>query len=309
MPCDIILARINSEEGKQMIGLRRGDVSLFEHQKEWETEGERTVKELSGILGNDARDIQHVGSTSIKSIKAKPIIDIAVGTDDFERILAHEDELLYAGYHYRPQHDMNGTQLLFACGSYYEGGDMQTHFIHVVKYNSMEWRNYINFRDYLNAFPEIAKQYENVKIGLVEKLGNIGSRNDYVEGKAEFISHTLRKATAWSFLGKTVTMKTDRPLGYVHRKSRYELVYPLNYGYIPGVLGGDGEELDVYLVGVNEPVDSFTGRIIGVAHRADDVEDKLIMAPLGVNITLGEAERAIHFQEQYYDTHIELIEE
>ncbi len=290
-----------------MIGLRRGDVRLFEHSREWEIEGERTVNELRKILGADARDIQHVGSTSIKSIKAKPIIDIAVGTNDFNRILAHEDELLKAGCHYRPNHDMGGAQLLFACGSYYEGGDMQTHFIHVVKYNSMEWRNYINFRDYLNTYPEIAKQYENVKTGLVEKLGNVGSRNDYVDGKAEFISHTLRKATAWSFLGKPVTMKTDRPLGYVHRKSGYELVYPLNYGYIPGVLGGDGEELDVYLLGVDEPVDSFTGRIIGIAHRADDVEDKLIMAPLGMNFTREEVERAVRFQEQYYDTHIELV--
>lgn len=121
-----------------MIGLRRGDVRLFEHNKEWKIEGERTVNELRKILGSDAVDIQHVGSTSIKSIKAKPIIDIAVGTDDFNRILSHEAELLKAGYHYRPNHDMGGAQLLFACGSYYEGGDMQTHFIHVVKYNSME---------------------------------------------------------------------------------------------------------------------------------------------------------------------------
>ena len=290
-----------------MIGLRRGDVRLFEHNKEWEIEGERTVNELCEILGSDAIDIQHVGSTSIKNIKAKPIIDIAVGTDDFKRVLAHEDELLKVGYHYRPNHDMDGTQRLFACGSYYEGGDMQTHFIHVVKYNSMEWRNYINFRDYLNTYPDIAKQYENVKIGLVEKLGSVGSRNDYVDGKAEFISHTLRKAMAWSFLGKTVTMETDRPIGYVHRKFGYELVYPLNYGYIPGVLGGDGEELDVYLLGVNEPVESFTGRIIGIAHRADDVEDKLIMAPPDMNFTREEVEHAVHFQKQYYDTHIELV--
>lgn len=234
-----------------MIGLRRGDVRLFEHNKEWKIEGERTVNELREILGSNAVDIQHVGSTSIKSIKEKPIIDIAVGTDDFNRILSYEAELLKAGYHYRPNHDMGGAQLLFACGSYYEGGDMQTHFIHVVKYNSMEWRNYINFRDYLNTYPEIAKQYENVKTGLVEKFGSMGSRNDYVDGKAEFISHTLRKAMVWSFLGKTVTMETDRPLGYVHRKSGYELVYPLNYGYIPGVLGGDGEELDVFIFSVS----------------------------------------------------------
>ena len=152
-----------------MIGLRRGDVRLFEHNKEWKIEGERTVNELRKILGSDAIDIQHVGSTSIKSIKAKPIIDIAVGTDDFKRVLAHEAELLKAGYHYRPNHNMGGAQLLFACGSYYEGGDMQTHFIHVVKYNSMEWLDYINFRDYLNTYPEIARLVK-VSPGDVDKI-------------------------------------------------------------------------------------------------------------------------------------------
>ena len=66
-----------------MIGLRRGDVSLYDHENEWDTEGERTVNELFEILGGDARDIQHIGSTSVKSIKAKPIIDIAVAADSF----------------------------------------------------------------------------------------------------------------------------------------------------------------------------------------------------------------------------------
>ena len=86
------------------------------------------------------------------------------------------------------------------------------------------------------------------------------------------------------------------------------IVYPLNYGYIPGVLGGDGEELDVYLIDVNEPVERFTGRIIGIAHRENDIEDKLIMAPPDKKFTRDEVERAVHFQEQYYNTQIELIE-
>ena len=178
-----------------MIGLRRGDVRLFEHCKEWEIEGERTVNELREILGSDAVDIQHVGSTSIKSIRAKPIIDIAVGADDFNRILSHEAELLKAGYHYRPNHDMGGAQLLFACGSYYEGGDMQTHFIHVVKYNSMEWRNYINFRDYLNTYPEKAMIYDECKKKLAAQFPD--DRKSYTEGKRGLIECLLREADRW----------------------------------------------------------------------------------------------------------------
>ena len=67
-------------------------------------------------------------------------------------------------------------------------------------------------------------------------------------------------------------------------------------------------ELDVYLIGVNEPVERFTGRIIGIAHRENDIEDKLIMAPPDKKFTRDEVERAVHFQEQYYNTQIELIE-
>ncbi len=107
------------------------------------------------------------------------------------------------------------------------------------------------------------------------------------------------------YLGQIVTIEIDRPVGYVHRKGAKTLVYPINYGYIPGVLGGDGEELDVFLLGVAEPVATYTGRIIGIVYRADDVEDKLIMAPDGMNFTVEEMTAAVHFQEMYYDSHVE----
>ena len=108
-------------------------------------------------------------------------------------------------------------------------------------------------------------------------------------------------------MGKTVTIGIDRPIGYVHRKETYTLIYPINYGYIPGVLGGDGEELDVYLLGVGEPVERYTGRIVGIAHRENDVEDKLIMAPEGMLPTAEEMAEAIRFQERYYRTHVEAL--
>ena len=106
------------------------------------------------------------------------------------------------------------------------------------------------------------------------------------------------------YLGKEVTIAIDRPIGYVHHKGEKTLTYPINYGYIPGVLGGDGEELDVFLVGVNVPVSTYTGRIIGIVYRADDVEDKLIMAPYGKSFTAEEIAREVYFQEKYYKTTI-----
>ena len=102
------------------------------------------------------------------------------------------------------------------------------------------------------------------------------------------------------YLGRIVEIEIDRPIGYIHRKGNKILHYPINYGYIPGVLGGDGEDLDVYLLGVTEPVARYRGRIIGIVYRADDVEDKLIMAPDGVHLSVEDMMAAVQFQEMYY---------
>ncbi len=289
-----------------MIGLKRGTVMLCDHEKEWETEAQNTILRLKNILGDVAKDIQHVGSTSIKSIKAKPIIDIAVAVDSFEEILALENELKEVGIFYR--HKEFGSQLLFACGNLYDGtGNIQTHFIHVVLTNSMEWIDYINFRDYMNRTPSVAKEYEALKVSLAEKNPGDGGREKYLAGKHDFIVYTLRKALVKSYLGKTVDIIIDRPIGYVHKKEGYSLTYPINYGFIPGVLGGDSEELDVYLLGVTEPISQYRAKIIGIAHRNNDVEDKLIGAPENLMFTEKEIAEAVYFQEQYYDTHIEVL--
>ena len=78
-------------------------------------------------------------------------------------------------------------------------------------------------------------------------------------------------------IGKTVDIIVDRPLGSRHPKHK-ELLYPVNYGYVAGVMGGDGEEQDVYLLGVDAPVSRFRAEVIAVIHRLDDVEDKWVAA-------------------------------
>ena len=291
-----------------MLGLKRGTVQLCKHEKEWEIEAQNTIDRLKEILGDVIKDIQHVGSTSILTIKAKPIIDIALAVDDFDDILAYEKQLKAAGFYYRPNAQASlRDQLLFACGNFYNGmGDLQTHFIHVVKTNSMDWINYINFRDYLNKTPSAAKEYEDLKVSLAQQIPVDSGREKYLKGKHDFIIYTLRKALVNSYLGKTVTIKIDRPIGYVHQKKNYTLTYPINYGYIPGIIGGDGEELDVYLLGVDVPVSEFTGKIIGIVYRHNDVEDKLLMAPEGTSFTAEEIADAVRFQEQFYDSEIEV---
>lgn len=292
-----------------MIGLKRGTVNLYPHEKEWEVEAQQTILRLKEILGSVIKDIQHIGSTSIPSIKAKPIIDIAVKVDDFESVLEFEQQLKKNGFHYRssPNGDAK-NQLLFACGNFYDGtGEMQTHFIHFVLTDSMEWINYINFRDYLISNISVAKEYEKLKVSLAKQAPVDPRREKYLKGKHNFIVYTLRKALVKSYLGKTVSIKIDRPIGSIHPKHP-DLIYPINYGYIPNVIGGDGEELDVYLLGVDVPVKEYTAKIIAIVHRHNDTEDKLIGVPKGQNFNKKEIASAVHFQEQYYESEIELYE-
>lgn len=290
-----------------MIGLERGTVKLCEHEKEWEIEARNTIFRLKQILGDVIKDIQHVGSTSIISIKAKPIIDIAVAVDDFDDIIIFEKELKDNGFYYRPNAQASiKNQLLFACGSYYEGtGEMQTHFIHVVRTNSIDWINYINFRDYLNNTPSAAKEYEELKVSLALQAPVDKGRQKYLQGKHDFIVRTLRKALVRSYLGKTVNIKIDRPVGSIHPEHP-ELVYPVNYGYIPDVFGGDGEEIDVYLLGVDVPVEEYTARIIGIVHRHNDTEDKLVAAPEGLDFDENKISKSVSFQERFFESEIEL---
>ena len=105
---------------------------------------------------------------------------------------------------------------------------------------------------------------------------------------------------------KIVTVIIDRPLGSVHPKHP-NIVYPVNYGYIAGTVAGDGEEEDVYILGVDHPVSTFTGQLIAKLHRQADVEDTWVAAPRGMTFTEDEIRAAVHFQEQYFHTDIRLL--
>ena len=185
-----------------MLGLKRGTVALYPHEKAWETEAARTIQTLWAILGDAAADIQHVGSTAVPAICAKPIVDIAVAARSFDRILEKRQVLEAHGFHYRPGKNIE-NQELFACGSYYEGtGEEQTHFIHVVSAGSPDWQDYLNFRDYLNAFPEAAKAYEALKKSLAAANPEDAGREKYLAGKHAFVRDTLQKAAEWAIPGK-----------------------------------------------------------------------------------------------------------
>lgn len=288
-----------------MTGLEKGKVYLAPHSHEWDVLAAIKTAKLRNILGENAVSIEHIGSTAVRSIKAKPIIDIMAAMNNIDDVKRFIPYLEKAGFYYIPNNGTKG-QYLFGCGSFYDKtGNEQTCFVHVVKAHSVDHNNYVNFRDYLNAFPATAEKYEKLKESLSHEFPS--DRQSYTNGKKEFINHIIRKATVWSYLGKKVKIAIDRPIGYVHEKEHYSLTYPINYGYIPGVPGGDGEDLDVYLLGVDEPVSEYECRIIGIAHRKDDVEDKLIGCPDGMTFNQAEIAEQIEFQEKYYKTSIEAV--
>ena len=104
-------------------------------------------------------------------------------------------------------------------------------------------------------------------------------------------------------IGKKVKVMIDRPLGTYHPKHK-DIFYSVNYGYIEGIIAPDGEEQDAYVLGVNEPVSEFTGKIIAIIKRLDDVEEKWVVAPENMTFTKEEIMKQVEFQEKYFNTQI-----
>lgn len=106
-----------------------------------------------------------------------------------------------------------------------------------------------------------------------------------------------------NMIGDIVKVTVDRPMGSYHPKHK-DIYYPINYGYVQGITAQDGEEQDAYILGVDRPVEEFTGRIIAVIHRYDDVEEKWVVAPMGKLFSVDEIKEQVAFQEQYFNYEI-----
>ena len=102
------------------------------------------------------------------------------------------------------------------------------------------------------------------------------------------------------FLNKTIDIKVDRPLGSKHPKHGF--IYPVNYGYVPNTVSGDGEELDAYILGIYEPLETFTGKCIAFIRRTNDNDDKLVIVPESKSFSNVEIRALTDFQEQYFES-------
>lgn len=173
------------------LGLIRGSVAVENHSAEWEEIAKETIRILKEVANDDIVDAQHIGSTSVKGICAKPIVDIVVGVKHFEDILKYNDVFEDKGIIYRRE-DRPG-QHLYVMGDLERG--THTHYIHVVIWGDDAWNNYINMRDYLNAHDEKANEYSALKKSLAEKYSN--DREGYTRAKSNFIEKVLQEAKVW----------------------------------------------------------------------------------------------------------------
>ena len=170
------------------IGLKRGTAELTEYNREWKILADETIERLWSIFGSEAKDIQHFGSTSIPNIKAKPIIDITVAVDSFDKIEALIPIMKQNGF--QRYENINPEWRLF-CGYADSTLSVDTYHIHIMKYMSEQWQYCINFRNYMIANPSEARKYEKIKIDLADKFKN--DRESYRINKSIFIEQILKK--------------------------------------------------------------------------------------------------------------------
>ncbi len=174
------------------IGLKQKTVVLCPHENEWDENAKVTIKELYGLFGDIAKDIQHIGSTAIPTISAKPIIDIVVGIFNFDLLDEIMDHLTTNKLIHRPNNDLPEYRMFVICK---ENTEIRTHHIHVVAYNGEEWNNQLNFRDYLIQNPLVASEYEKLKVKLQKEYFN--NRALYTKSKDEFIQNVFLQAKKW----------------------------------------------------------------------------------------------------------------
>ena len=170
-----------------MLGLNKDKVVLVPYDPTWAKEFEKEKKILKKILGKNALDIQHVGSTSIPGLSAKPIIDIAVAVENVSMLHKLISVLSLAGYDVKDSINELG-EILARKGT----PENRTHYIHIEIKNSVFWNNHILFRDYLLKHHEYVKEYEKLKKDVADKFGE--ERKLYTAAKNKFISSVLKLA-------------------------------------------------------------------------------------------------------------------
>ena len=168
-----------------MLGLPSGQIHLSPYESGWQTLFLEERNRLLTRIAEFVLDIQHVGSTSIPGMPAKPILDIAIAVTNFEEAVRCVSPLENLGYTYKGENGIPRRH-------YFVKGTPRTHHLHMVEIESDAWRNYLLFRDYLIENPETAREYATMKQALAKQFAK--DRGAYQAGKESFIKAVLHNA-------------------------------------------------------------------------------------------------------------------
>ena len=170
------------------LGLQRGKVQLVPYNPQWVVLFIEEKNQIQSLLGEDIIGIEHIGSTAIPGMDAKPILDLMVAVDSLEDYVYYDQQFQKLGYTFRQDNRKNQEHILFVKGL----EEKRTHYLKLTTLNSNFWREHILFRDYLMRYPERAEEYRRLKHQLLEQYA--GERPQYTEDKAGFIEETIKLA-------------------------------------------------------------------------------------------------------------------
>ena len=172
------------------LGQPRRILKIVPHNPRWSARYQKEAENLKEIFGQEYVSMHHIGSTSIPSIKAKPVIDILIEVRDLEKIETFDDDMIALGYY--PRGDESHSRRL-----YYNKNTngVRTHQVHVLQTDHPDFVDLVNFKDYLIGHPQEAEIYSRLKEGLTQKYPE--DIANYIKGKGAFVKEILRKARIW----------------------------------------------------------------------------------------------------------------
>ncbi len=165
-------------------------IEVIPYNSQWVEEYQKEAKEISNIMPNEIFEIHHIGSTSIPNIYAKPVIDILISVKDIEGVDNYNIEMEKLGYMAKGELGILGRRF-FLKGLY-----NRTHHVHIFQTGNPEIERHLNFRDYMIAHPDEARNYEELKKELATKFRH--DNEGYCNGKDSFVKNIDKKAEEWT---------------------------------------------------------------------------------------------------------------
>ncbi|MFJ8071401.1 GrpB family protein [Peribacillus sp. NPDC096447] len=162
-------------------------VEIEDYNPNWVSEFQQEKARIMKVLKNDSLCVEHIGSTSVIGLGAKPILDIMAGVQQLDEADTFIEPLKSIGYEFVP-HKEFPERRFFRKGQWRAG----THHLHIYRFGSEQWKNQLSFRDYLRSHPDVRKQYQELKLSLAQK--HPGDIVEYTKAKAPFILNVMKNA-------------------------------------------------------------------------------------------------------------------